>query len=53
MADYEGRPGANEHSPYYGRYIARVPAGGLVSLLERQMQETRGLLEPLSDAQAD
>lgn len=38
------RPLADEHSPYYGRYIALVPAGALVTLLTRQGEETAALL---------
>jgi uncharacterized damage-inducible protein DinB len=38
------RPQADEHSPYYGRYIARVPEGDLVSLLRERIADTTALL---------
>ena len=38
------RPGADEHSPYYGKYIERVPDGDLVALLREQILETAALL---------
>jgi hypothetical protein len=46
------RPPADEHSPYYGRYIALVPAGDLVAMLARQGEETAALLAALTDDQA-
>jgi uncharacterized damage-inducible protein DinB len=33
------RPAADEHLPYYGRYIDLVPAGDLVAFLEAQERE--------------
>ena len=38
------RPGADEHSPYYGKYIERVPDGDLVALLREQIVDTAALL---------
>jgi hypothetical protein len=38
------RPQADEHAPYYGRYIARVPDGDLVSLLRERIADTTALL---------
>ena len=38
------RPQADEHAPYYGRYIAKVPEGDLVSLLRDRIAETSALL---------
>jgi uncharacterized damage-inducible protein DinB len=38
------RPKADEHSPYYSRYIDRVPDGNLLALLESQFAETLALL---------
>ena len=43
------RPGADEHSPYYGKYIERVPDGDLVALLREQILETAALLRRSSD----
>jgi len=39
------RPKADEHSPYFARYIDRVPDGNLIALLESQFADTRALLE--------
>ena len=38
------RPKADEHSPYYSRYIDRVPEGNLSGLLESQFADTLALL---------
>ena len=53
MADHEGRPGADEYAPFYAGYIARVPPGGLASVLEEQRGGLRRMLEGLTDAQAE
>jgi hypothetical protein len=47
------RPQADEHSPYYGKYIGRVPDGDLTSLLQEQVDETAALLRTVSPDQAD
>jgi uncharacterized damage-inducible protein DinB len=47
------RPAADEHSPYYGKYIALVPDGDLVSFLREQGAETVRLLRNLSPGKAD
>lgn len=36
-----GRPTADEHIPYYGQYVALVPDGDVVEIMERQIEETR------------
>ena len=47
------RPSADEHHPYYGAYISRVPADAdVLRLLEEQIGELDRLLRPLDDAQA-
>jgi len=46
------RPPADEHSPYYGRYIALVPDGDLVAMLARQGAETATLLASFTDDRA-
>jgi hypothetical protein len=38
------RPKADEHSPYFSRYIDRVPEGNLIGLLESQFADTLALL---------
>jgi hypothetical protein len=34
-----GRPGSDEHAPYYGRYIDRVADGDIVDLLQQQERD--------------
>ena len=46
------RPRADEHTPYYARYIGLVPDGDLVEILRSQQQETVRLLRPLSEERA-
>ena len=46
------RPRADEHAPYYSRYIALVPDGDLVEMLRSQQLDTMRLLRPLSDERA-
>ena len=46
------RPRADEHAPYYERYIALVPDGDLVELLREQQHQTVRLLRPLTDERA-
>jgi DinB superfamily len=38
------RPESNEHAPYYGKYVALVPAGDILGILTRQLRETIALL---------
>jgi hypothetical protein len=38
------RPAADEHDPYYGKYIERVPDGDLIQLLESQIHDTASVL---------
>jgi hypothetical protein len=46
-----GRPTADEHAPYFAGYVARVPDGDILEILERQSGALRALLAPLSRAQ--
>jgi uncharacterized damage-inducible protein DinB len=48
-----GRPEASEYAPFYAGYIAQVPDGDLLQLLERQGQETAALLTGLQDSRGD
>jgi|SRR6185437_5577399 uncharacterized damage-inducible protein DinB len=41
-------PKADEHAPYYARYIERVPSGDLVTVLRDQSMETVALLRDVS-----
>src|SRR5881394_3908335 len=47
------RPQADEHLPYYGKYIDRVPDGDLLSMLREQAMDTVALLRGLSDERAN
>lgn len=49
---YDTTPAASEHAPYYLRYISRIPSGDIIATLERQGEETTGLLAGLSPEQA-
>lgn len=40
----ERKPDPSEHLPYYGRYIALVPDGDVVSTLEGQMRDSQLIL---------
>lgn len=43
------RPGADEHSAYFGKYVERVPEGDLVGLLRSQIGDTAALLRRSRD----
>ena len=45
------RPDSAEHVPYYGTYIALVPAGDVVETLSAQQDETLSLLRDLPEDQ--
>jgi hypothetical protein len=47
------RPQTDEHAPYYGKYIAQVPDGDLISMLREQIMETVGLLGGLPEGKAN
>jgi len=49
MAFTLSRPGAEEHSPYYSRYIDLVPEGNLVDLLVEQQLDTLGMLRRVDE----
>ena len=38
------RPQADEHIPYYSKYIDRVPDGDLIAMLREQVMDTIGML---------
>jgi uncharacterized damage-inducible protein DinB len=46
------RPQPNEAASYYYSYIDRVPEDDVVSVLERQLDETVGLLSEISEEQS-
>lgn len=45
-------PAPGEYAPFYAGYVARVPAGDVVTRLQRQIGETAALLRPLDAAKA-
>ena len=47
------RPQADEHDPYYTKYIVRVPDGDLASILDEQMQQTIALLRGVAPDRED
>ena len=50
--DWTTRPDSTECAPYYGSYVDEVPQGDVLDVLDRQIEDTRQLLSPLSDEQA-
>lgn len=46
------RPDRTEYVDYFHRYVALVPDGPIVPILAAQIEETRRLLAPLSEARA-
>jgi hypothetical protein len=44
------RPAADEHAPYYGKYIVKVPDGDLCRILTDQLAETRALIGSIPEA---
>jgi len=44
VSERSERPAAHEYDPFYAGYIARVPEGDIVRILDRQLEET---LRPL------
>jgi hypothetical protein len=53
MTDPTAHPEATEYPEYYGRYIAQVPQGKILTTLEQGLAATLALLGGLSPAQAD
>lgn len=47
------RPQADEHAPYYARYIDLVPAGDLIAILRDQVLDTYRLLNGLPEEKAN
>jgi uncharacterized damage-inducible protein DinB len=41
------RPAADEHAPYYSRYIDRVPDGDILEILQRQMEDAAAFLRSI------
>lgn len=47
------RPQPSEYNAWYAGYVARVPDGDIVAILDEQMHATAELLAGLSEAQGD
>jgi hypothetical protein len=47
-----GRPAADEHAPAFTGYVARVPDGDILSILQTQLEATHALLATLSRERA-
>lgn len=47
------RPAADEHAPYYVRYIGLVPDGDIVRTLEAQLPQMLALLSGVTDEQGN
>jgi uncharacterized damage-inducible protein DinB len=47
------RPASTEYVPYYATYVDQVPEGDILGLLRRQVEETAGMVAPLSDRDAE
>jgi uncharacterized damage-inducible protein DinB len=46
------RPSADEHIPYFGKYINVVPSGNIVSLMTEQLEVTLHALRTVSETRA-
>jgi hypothetical protein len=46
------RPDANEYATYYDRYVALVPEGDVLTILNEQLKETLGLLRGIPESRA-
>ena len=46
------RPAPSEHIPYYERYIALVPEGNILEVLESQLADLRALVEAVPEERA-
>jgi uncharacterized damage-inducible protein DinB len=51
MTVLSSRPGPDEYAPFFADYVARVPEGDILQLLEAQLAATTRLLAPLSRAE--
>jgi len=47
------RPAADEHAPYYGKYVALVPDDDLLETMAQQLKDSWNLLTGISEAQGD
>ena len=47
------RPESTEYAPYYEKYIALVPSGHILSILEAQLENTQRVLRSAGDERGD
>jgi hypothetical protein len=47
------RPDASEYASFYAGYVAAVPDGDLLAMLERQLEETTALLKGLPESRGN
>jgi uncharacterized damage-inducible protein DinB len=47
------RPERNEYSDFHADYVARVPEGNVIDVLEKQSKELQAFLKTLSEEQAE
>ena len=52
MRPVESRPQPDEYAPYYAGYVARVPAGDLIAILNEGAEQTAALLAGLAEERA-
>jgi DinB superfamily len=53
MSDmYTTRPNVSEHIPYYAKYISLVPNGNILTILEKQLQDTLQVVTDISEEQS-
>ncbi len=48
-----GKPDTTEYLPYYGKYVSLVPDGDILTVLGKQMEETAGLLNSITESRAN
>lgn len=51
--EYASRPTPDEYSPFYSRYVERVPSGDIVTVLRDQLAGTLSLFDPLEESDAE
>ena len=49
----QNRPQKGDYALYYEKYIALVPSGDFLDILEQQHRELTRMLSPLTDQQAE
>ncbi len=52
MNETLGKPDTTEYLPYYGKYVSLVPDGDILTVLDKQMEETAGLLNSIPESRA-